>query len=40
MPRILLVEDDKTIQMTLEFALTRADYEVTSVSDGVSVGFS
>ena len=36
MPRILLVEDDKTIQMTLEFALTRADYEVTSVSDGVS----
>ena len=36
MPRILLVEDDKTIQMTLEYALTRADYEVTSVSDGIS----
>lgn len=36
MARILLVEDDKTIQMALEYALTRADYEVTSVSDGAS----
>lgn len=34
MPRILLVEDDKSIRMALEFALTRAGYEVTPASDG------
>jgi DNA-binding response OmpR family regulator len=31
---ILLVEDDRTIQMALEFALTRAGYEVSVTSDG------
>ena len=36
MPRILLVEDDKSIRMALEFALTRAGYEVTPAPDGVS----
>lgn len=36
MSHILLVEDDKTIRMALEFSLTKADYEVTSVADGAS----
>ena len=36
MPRILLVEDDKSIRMALEFALTHAGYEVTPASDGSS----
>lgn len=36
MPRILLVEDDKSIRMALEFALTRAGYEVTPASDGAA----
>ena len=34
MASILLVEDDKTIRMALEFALTRAGYEVSVASDG------
>lgn len=34
MPSVLLVEDDRTIQMALEFALTRAGYEVSSATDG------
>ena len=34
MAHILLVEDDKTIRLTVEFALTKANYEVTSVADG------
>ena len=33
-PSILLVEDDRTIQMALQFALSRAGYETTVVSDG------
>lgn len=36
MPNILLVEDDKTIQLALEYALTRADYSVTVASDGIA----
>lgn len=35
MPSILLVEDDKSIRMALEYALTRAGYEVTSVANGL-----
>lgn len=35
MPRILLIEDDKSIRMALEFALTRAGYEVSAASDGI-----
>ena len=34
MASILLVEDDRTIQIALEFALTRADYEVSVAADG------
>jgi DNA-binding response OmpR family regulator len=34
MAYLLLVEDDRTIRMTLEYALTGAGHEVTSVSDG------
>lgn len=34
MASILLVEDDQTIQMALEFALAHAGYEVSSASDG------
>lgn len=34
MSSILLVEDDRTIQMALEFALTRAGYGVSVVGDG------
>ncbi|MBR3159213.1 MAG: response regulator transcription factor [Atopobiaceae bacterium] len=34
MASILLIEDDRTIQMALEFALTRAGYEVSVASDG------
>ena len=36
MASILLVEDDRTIQMALEFALTRAGYGVSIASDGVA----
>lgn len=35
MPSILLVEDDKSIRMALEYALTRTGYEVTSVANGL-----
>jgi DNA-binding response OmpR family regulator len=35
MPSILLVEDDQTIRLTVEFALTKAGYAVTAVEDGV-----
>ena len=35
-PHILLIEDDKTIRMALEFSLTRAGYEVTVASDGAA----
>lgn len=35
MSKILLVEDDQTIRLTIEFALTKAGYAVTSASDGV-----
>ena len=34
MAHILLVEDDKSIRMALEFSLTRAGYEVTGVATG------
>lgn len=34
MPSILLVEDDQTIRLTVEFALTKAGYAVTSAADG------
>lgn len=34
MQQILLVEDDKTIRLTLEFALTREGYAVSSAADG------
>ncbi len=34
MSSILLVEDDQTIRLTVEFSLTKAGYEVTSVGDG------
>ena len=34
MPSILLIEDDRTIQMALEFALTRAGYGVSVAGDG------
>ena len=36
MAHILLIEDDKTIRMALEFTLTRADYEVTVANDGLT----
>jgi len=35
MAHVLLIEDDKTIRMTLEYALTRAGYEVTTAANGV-----
>ena len=34
MPSILLVEDDQTIRITVEFALTKAGYAVTTATDG------
>lgn len=34
MAHILLVEDDRTIQMALEYALTHVGYEVSVASDG------
>ena len=34
MAHILLVEDDKSIRMALDFALTRAGYEVSCASNG------
>lgn len=34
MSTILLVEDDQTIRIAIEFALTRADYAVTCAADG------
>lgn len=34
MSTILLVEDDPTIRMTMEFALTKAGYAVSSCEDG------
>lgn len=34
MPSILLVEDDQTIRLTVEFALTKAGYAVTTAPDG------
>lgn len=34
MSSILLVEDDQTIRITVEFALTREGYAVTSAGDG------
>lgn len=34
MSSILLAEDDQTIRIALEFALTKAGYAVTSASDG------
>lgn len=34
MPSILLVEDDQTIRLTVEFALTKAGYAVTTAADG------
>lgn len=36
MSSILLVEDDQTIRLTVEFALTRAGYAVTCAADGQS----
>ncbi len=36
MASILLVEDDKTIRITTEFALTRAGYAVTCAADGAA----
>ncbi|MGI6032930.1 MAG: response regulator transcription factor, partial [Coriobacteriales bacterium] len=36
MPSILLVEDDQTIRLTVEFALTKAGYAVTTAPDGQS----
>ena len=36
MPNILLVEDDQTIRLTVEFALTKAGYAVTTASDGAA----
>ena len=35
MAHILLVEDDKSIRMALDFALTRTGYEVSSASNGL-----
>lgn len=35
MPNILLVEDDKTIRLALQFSLTHEGYEVTVAADGV-----
>lgn len=34
MQSILLVEDDQTIRLTVEFALTKAGYAVTTAADG------
>lgn len=34
MATILLIEDDPTIRLTMEFALTRAGYAVSSCADG------
>lgn len=36
MSSILLVEDDQTIRLTVEFALTKAGYAVTTASDGAA----
>lgn len=36
MSSILLVEDDQTIRLTVEFALTKAGYAVTTASDGAT----
>lgn len=36
MPNILLVEDDQTIRLTVEFALTKAGYAVTTAADGAA----
>lgn len=36
MSSILLVEDDQTIRLTVEFALTKAGYAVTIASDGAT----
>lgn len=36
MPHILLIEDDKTIRIALEFALTREGYEVSAAADGMA----
>lgn len=34
MPTILLAEDDQTIRLTVEFALTKAGYAVVTAADG------
>lgn len=36
MAHILLIEDDKSIRMALEFSLTRSDYEVSTAADGAA----
>ncbi len=36
MPSILIIEDDKSIRLALEFALTREGYEVSAVADGMA----
>ena len=36
MSRILLVEDDKSIRLALDFALTKANYEVSVAVDGAT----
>lgn len=36
MTNILLAEDDQTIRLTVEFALTKAGYAVTTASDGAT----
>ncbi|MDO5044059.1 MAG: response regulator transcription factor [Coriobacteriia bacterium] len=34
MPTILVIEDDPTIRLTMEFALTKANYGVSTAADG------
>lgn len=36
MSQILLIEDDKTIRLALEFSLTREGYEVSTAADGIA----
>lgn len=36
MTTILVIEDDPTIRLTIEFALTKADYAVATAADGAS----
>lgn len=36
MPTVLVIEDDPTIRLTMEFALTKANYGVSTAADGTS----